>query len=107
MEVSASIFCARDSVRGSESMRQNGDALGGQLLHQLRILRRPDEADQGAAFADQTDFFRTWSAHLEDDIGRGPQVGGALHDLRTGGAVGIVAEVGVVTGAGFDADGKA
>jgi hypothetical protein len=54
---------------------------GGELLHQFRVLRRPDEADQGAAFAQQADFLRRRHAYLENDVGRRPQVGGGVDDL--------------------------
>jgi hypothetical protein len=46
-------------MRGSESMASTVAFLRGELLHQFRVLRRPDEADQGAAFAQQANFFRS------------------------------------------------
>jgi hypothetical protein len=77
MEVSASIFCARDSWRGSASMASTVTLLGGQLLHQFGVLRRPDEADQRAALAHQRHFAGAGRAHLEDDVRLGPELGRA------------------------------
>ena len=45
--------------------------------------------------------------HLEDDIGRRPDGGSIGQYLGARGAVGIVAEIGGLTGTGFDADAKA
>ena len=87
---------ARQRVDG-----QHGDLARRELLHQFRVLRRPDEADQGLALVHQADFFSGRYAYLEDDVGRRPQLGRAVDDLGARGAVDIVAEIRRVPGAGF------
>jgi hypothetical protein len=77
-------------------------ALRGELLHQLRVLRRPDEADQGAAIAQEANFLRRRHAYLENDIGFRPQPGGGVDDPGARGAVGLVAAIRRISGAGFD-----
>jgi magnesium transporter len=87
--------------------RQHGGLFRRQLLHQFRVLRRPDEADQGAACAQQADFRRRRYADLEHDVGGRPQTGGAVDDRGAGGAVAVVAAIRGVAGAGFDRHGEA
>ena len=103
IELSASSFCARE-MRGTLSIASTVAFFAASCLQQLGVLRRPDEADQRAAFAHQADFVRARPAHLEDDVGRGPQPGRALDDLGARGAVDIVAEIRRIPGAGFDGD---
>ena len=55
IEESASSFCARE-MRGTLSIASTVALLRGELLQQLGVLRRPDEADQRAALAQQADF---------------------------------------------------
>jgi hypothetical protein len=90
---------ARQRVDG-----QHGDLARRELLHQFRVLRRPDEADQGLALVHQADFFSGRGENLQDEVGSSPQLGRALHDLRACGAVDIVAEIGRIAGAGLDDD---
>ncbi len=91
--------CPRQRVDG-----KHRGLLRRQLLHQFRVLRRPDEAHQRAAFAHQPDFLLARPAHLEDDVGRSPQLGRTVDNLCACGAVSVVAEIGCVAGAGFDGD---
>ncbi len=93
---------ARQRVDG-----QHGGLLGGELLHQFRILRRPDEADQGAAFTQVPHVLGRRYTDLEHDVGRREQPGGALDDLRARGAIGVVTAVCRIARAGFDGNGKA
>jgi hypothetical protein len=86
------LLCARELAR-QRIDGQHGDLACRQLLHQLGVLRRPDEADQRAAFAQQGHFVGAGRAHLEDDVRAVKQVGGRGHDLGAGGAVGVVGEV--------------
>jgi hypothetical protein len=79
--------------------REHGRALRRQLLHQVGVLRRPD--DQHAAFAHQRDFVAR-RAHLEHDVAAGPQLGGRGGDARAGRAIGVVVEVRAGTGAALD-----
>ena len=67
---------ARQRVDG-----QHGDLARRELLHQFRVLRRPDEGDQGLALVHQADFFSGRYAYLEDDVGCRPQLGCAVDDL--------------------------
>src|ERR1019366_3935267 len=92
---------ARQRVDG-----QYADLARRELLHQFRVLRRPDEGDQGLALVHQADFFSGRYAYLEDDIGFRPQLGCAVDDLRTRGAVDIVTAIRRVPGAGFHLDGE-
>jgi hypothetical protein len=93
---------ARHAIHG-----QHGGFLGRQLLQQFRILRRPDERHQRAAFAQQTNLVRVRAAHLEHDVGRGPQSRRALDDVGAGGAIGVVAEIGCLACARLHGHGKA
>ena len=96
-------------LRAAQGARQAVDGkhrglFRGQLLHQVGILGRPDEADQDAAFAHQRHLVRAGRARLEDDVGRSPQGCGVPHDFGPGGAIGVVAEIGGIARAGFDGD---
>ena len=76
----------------------------GQLLHQFRVLCRPDKADQGSAFAQQADFLSRRNTHLENDIGRGPQLSRIFNNFRTNGKVSLVTEMRLSTRVGFNGD---
>ena len=70
---SASSFCAREIARHAVH-REHRRLPRGERLHQLRVLRRPDEAHQHRALAQQADLGRVGRAHLEDDVGHRPQL---------------------------------
>jgi hypothetical protein len=90
---------ARQAVDG-----QHGGLARGQLLHQLGVLRRPDEADQRAAFAHQRHFVGRGTRTLKTMSDR-PQMSAAEGTTSApGGAVGVVGKVGGVTGAAFHGD---
>jgi hypothetical protein len=93
---------ARQRVDG-----QHGSLFRRQLLHQFRVLRRPDEADQGAAFAQERDILRRRYAYFENDVGRGKQFGGAFDDLGACGAIAVVTAIRGIAGPGFDRDREA
>ncbi len=80
---------------------QHGGLARGQLLHQFGVLRRPDEADQGAAFAQQAHLLRAWRAHLEDDVAACPDFGGRAQHFGARRAVGVIGEVGGIATAAF------
>ena len=63
-------------------------------MQEIGVLGRPDETDQGAAFAQQGHLITGWTAHLEDDVGLGPEFGGSRHHISTRGAVAFVVTVG-------------
>jgi hypothetical protein len=84
---------ARQGVDG-----QHREFAVGQLLHQLRVLRRPDEADQRAARPHECDLFGRRGAHLEDDVGATQQLCSATYDLGAGRLVGVVGEICISTG---------
>ena len=90
-------------MRGTLSMASTVDLARRELLHQLGVLRRPDEADQRLALAHQVDFVGARRAHLEDDVGAAQSAGRVGDDLGAGGAVGVVAEVRRLAGAGSTA----
>ncbi|MCY1239282.1 hypothetical protein D9M72_520700 [compost metagenome] len=94
--------CARQAVDGEDR-----GLPGGELLHQLGVLRRPDEVDQCAALAHQAHFLGAGRAHLEDNVRGGPQRRGIRQHFGPGGAIGFVAEVGGLARARFDGDRKA
>jgi len=90
---------ARQAVDG-----QHGCLLRSQLLHQLRILPRPDEADQGATFAHQLNLGTRRDGYLEQDVGRSPQPGSTNDDLGSRCAVGIIAAIRPFSGTRFNRD---
>ena len=47
---------------------QHRGLLEGQLLHQIGVLGRPDEVDEGGALAHQRHFLAAGRAHLENDV---------------------------------------
>src|SRR6185295_11284862 len=80
---------------------------GGKLMQELGVLRRPDEADERAALAQQRDFVAARRAHLEDDVGHRPEPGGVVDDFGAGRTVGGVAYLGRVAGTRFDGNPEA
>jgi hypothetical protein len=93
--------CAWQAVHG-----QHRHLARGELLQEFGILCRPDEADQRRAGLHQGDLFGGGRTHLEDQVGTGPQLGGAARDCRTGGLIDLVTEIRSRTGIGLDADGE-
>jgi hypothetical protein len=93
---------ARQRVDG-----QHGGLALGELLHQFRVLGRPDEADERGALADEWQLFDQRGPHLEDDVGACPQRRCIRCDLRAGRPVGLVIEVGGVAGTPLDHHGEA
>ena len=79
-----------------------GDALALERLEQLGVLGGVDEADQDLALAGALDLDGLGGAHLGDDVGLLPELGGGFHHLDAGFAVGVVREAGGVAGPGFD-----
>jgi hypothetical protein len=65
-------------------------------LHQIGILRRPDEAQQRGAFAQQLRLVHAQFVRL------GPEHARVRHDLGAGRAVGIVGELRAFARARFD-----
>jgi hypothetical protein len=99
-------------LRAGELARQGVDGQHGQLalcelLHELGVLCRPDEAHERAARLHQRDLLAGRGAHLEDDVRVAEQLRGTARDPGAGGLVGIVAEVGGSAGPGFYADREA
>jgi len=92
---------ARERARQAVDGQHRGLARR-QLLHQLGVLRRPDEVDQRTAAPHQPHFVLAGRAHLEHDVGRGPQLRGPSDDFGTGGAVGVIAEIGRISRTGFN-----
>ena len=101
IEVSASIFCARDSWRGSESMASTVALRAASCCISSGFCAGQMKPISVAAFAHQADFVRARGAHLEDDVRSGPEFGRRRHDLGAGGAVGVVGEVRGVARAAF------
>jgi hypothetical protein len=93
---------ARHAIHG-----ENGGLLGRELLEQIRVLGRPNEADQRAAFAQEPDLLGRRTSHLENDIGNGPQLAGRLDNLRTRGLIAFVAEISRPSGTRLHLDGEA
>ena len=89
-------------MRGRAVDGQHGGLLRRQLLHQFRVLCRPDKADQGTAFAHQAYLGTRRNGHLEYDVGLCPQLGCANDDVCADRAIRIVTEIGRVTCTGFD-----
>ncbi len=85
---------------------QHGNLALGQLLHELGVLRRPDETDQRGTGLDQADFFCERGPDLEDDIRGRPQALLHCRDLRTGCTIAFVVKVCGSACSGFDGDGK-
>ena len=71
-------------------------------MHEVRVLRRPDERYKRAAFAQQLYFVGAGAAYFEDNVGARPQTGGIGDDLGARCAIYIVAEIGGISGARFD-----
>ena len=93
---------ARQAVHG-----QHRGLLGRQLLHQLGVLRGPDEADQDRARAHQRHFLGAGGAHLEHDVRSRPQRGGIGQYLGAHRTIAVIVEVGGRTGPGLHSNGKA
>jgi hypothetical protein len=77
------------------------------LLHQIGVLRGPDEADQGLPFAHQRDFIGGGWSHLEHQVGLRPQSGGRVGHRSARSAVGVVGTIRGIARTRFDGDGKA
>jgi len=84
--------------------REHGDFARGELLHQFRILRRPDERNECGAFAQQGDFLVARGAYLEHDVGSGKKFGGVGCNGGAGGAISVIATVGGIARASFNRD---
>ena len=87
--------------------REHGQLARGQRLHELGVLRRPDEADERAAGLHQRDLVGRRGTHLEDHVGPGVELRGAARDAGAGGLVGGVVEIGGGPGTGLDVDAEA
>jgi hypothetical protein len=61
------LLCARQLARQCID-REHGGLLRDQALHQVRVLRRPHEADKSSAFAHRLDFVGARRTDLEDDL---------------------------------------
>src|SRR5512144_1115 len=97
IEVTASIFWARESMRGSESMASTVAFLAascfiksGFCAGQMKSIRVPPSRN----------FVRCRRAGLEHAVRIRPQLGRTLDDRRACGAIVIVADVGRVARAG-------
>jgi hypothetical protein len=107
MEVSASIFWARGELARQGVDGEHGQLALGHRLHEIGVLRRPDEAEERAAGLHQRDFVGRRGTHPEDHVGGGAKLRGAARDAGAGGLVGLVAEVGRCAGPGLDGDAEA
>ena len=98
---------ARDAIHG-----QDRGLLGGQLVHQFRVLGRPDETDQSRPLAQVIDLVAAMlgmglgSPNLEDDVRLRPDTR-TVGNLAAHGLIGLVGKVGAFAGAIFDRDGEA
>ena len=106
MEVSASIFCARESWRGSASIASTVTLRAGKRLHQFRVLRRPDEGNQRLARLHQRHFIRGRGAYLEDYVRLRPEIGGRRRDCGPCRDEHIVVEIRPVASPLLDDDGE-
>ena len=79
----------------------------GHLLHQLRVLRRPNEADDRGAGAHRRHLGTGRSANFEDEIGLRKKRLGVTRDRGPGSDIGVVRKVGERASARFDRDRKA
>jgi hypothetical protein len=82
----------------------HGGPAGGKLVEQLLVLRGVDEADEGAALAQQRDLLGAGRSHLEDDVRRGPEAARVGCDLAADIGVCDVDELRGGAGSGFDDD---
>jgi hypothetical protein len=84
-----------------------------QPLDQIRVLRRPDKADQCRALAQQLGFMhaevrmRFRRANFEDDVGLRPKLPRLRDNVGTGFAICVVGELRQFAGTAFDRDGVA
>ncbi|MPN43508.1 hypothetical protein SDC9_191068 [bioreactor metagenome] len=77
------------------------------MLHQIGVLSGPEKVNQDLAFAHRSDFLLGGRAHLEDDVGSGPERSSVGQHLGTHCAISLIAEVGGIAGTRFDGDRKA
>ena len=87
-------------MRGTQSIASTVPLRALEPVHQVGVLRGPDEADQHRAFAQQFRFVHAephvgfGRAHFEHDVGCRPQRARVRHDFGAGLAVRIVGECG-------------
>ena len=93
---------ARQSVNG-----QRGDFFGRQLLHQIGVLSRPQETNEGLAFVHEGNFLGCRCTDLEDDVATTPKRCCAGRNACTSFCVGLVREVGQISCALLDHHRKA
>ena len=91
----------------SSWQRVNGqgcDFFGRQLLHQIGVLSRPQETNEGLAFVHEGNFLGRRCADFEDDVAAAPKGLSAGRNACTSLLVSLIGQIGQLSCAFFDDD---